>query len=858
MFAESRPKVLRSETPERSSVDKGGLDLPLQLYMIYKTTNWEKSLVLRIAAASLLAIASSQGAMAQEILHVDASAPVSDPVDGYLKVGSATSPDGTVLGVDSNSLTLNGKPWMPVMGEIHFVRLPEAEWDASLAKIKAAGVDIVATYLFWNYHEETPGSFNWSGDRDLRKFVELAQKNGLKVIVRLGPWSHGEVRYGGVPDWMVHELPLRGSDPQYMGFVDRYWGQIADQLKGLLWKDGGPVVGVQLENEYNLTGRGQGRQHIADLKALAIRHGLDVPFYTVTGWDGAVYPRGEVLPVFGGYPDEPWSTSAQRLPPKETYAFRFDSRVSGDLGAQTIGGPGDADSDMANTPFFGAEYAGGVPTMYRRRPVLVPEDIASMLPVQLGSGVNLYGYYMFHGGRNLISRTTLEESTLVGGYNDTPIIDYDFQAPFGAFGQANPVEAYIRPFHYMLQSYGDQLVPTKVRQPEIIPSASNDLATLRWSARSAGDTAFVFVNNHVRQYAMSDHPAVQFSLKLPSKSVTFPSEPVTVRNNAYFIWPVGLDLDGQSLDWASAQPLTRVESGADVLHIFAATDGIVPEFAFPVGTKVRGGNQRKTSDHLLVRVGNPETRPVLTIETPTGKHLKILVLSETDSRKLWHVEADGAQRVVISDDQLVASNDEQLAFTSIDDPDFSFSIWPPLEEGLDANLRVSRPKRDGIFETYSAHAKPRSPSVTYSMIREPGEAPPVRIGGVAGAAVQPYPEAFGRAAGAWTIDISKDALDGLDDAFLKIDWAGDIGRLFAGPEMIEDFFFDGREWRIGLRRHMAALGKPLTLRVLPLRSDAAIYIDDDLKPEFGPNGQVARVNSIGIDPQYRLTVSFSH
>lgn len=812
--------------------------------------------MLRFAAISLLAIAATQNAAAQEVHRVDASTPAAEPVDGYLKTGSATSPDGTVLGVDSSSLTLNGEAWMPVMGEIHYVRLPEADWDASLAKIKASGVEIVATYLFWNYHEETPNNFDWSGDRNLRRFVELAQKNGLKVIVRLGPWSHGEVRYGGVPDWVVHSLPLRGSDTTYMQYVDRYWGQIAQQLDGLLWKEGGPIIGVQLENEYNLTGRNQGRQHIADLKAMAIKHGLDVPFYTVTGWDGAVYPQREVVPVFGGYPDEPWSTSTTRLPPKETYAFRFDSRVSGDLGAQTTGGPGDADSDMENTPFFGAEFAGGVPTMYRRRPVLEPEDIASMLPVQLGSGVNLYGYYMYHGGRNLISRTTLEENALLGGYNDTPIIDYDFQAPFGIFGQANPVAAYIRPFHYMLQSYGTQLAPTEVREPETTSSAADDLNTLRWSARSDGDTAFVFVNNHVRQYEMAEHKGTQFSVKLADRTVTFPSMPVDIKDGAYFIWPVGMDLDGQRLDWASAQPVTRVSSGKEIVHVFAATDGISPEFAFPAGTKVSGASVKQNGDHVIARFTKPVSRNVLTVESASGQRIKILVLSEEDSRKLWHVDVDGMPRLVITNDQLVVGDEHSLAFTSTGDPDFEFSVWPALDSDMQASLRLSRPKSDGLFTRYTAKAPAKAPEIGFTLLREPGEAPEVRIGGNANAAVQPFPEVFGRAAGAWTLGVPADVLNGLDDAYLEIDWAGDIGRIFAGPDMIEDFFYDGRNWRVSLKRHADVLDKPLTLRILPLREDAPIYIDQDLKPTFGENGQVAELNSIKVDPQYRLTVTF--
>jgi beta-galactosidase len=342
-----------------------------------------------IVTAGLLAAAGASA----DTLHVDASAPTRAPLENVLKMGAARAPNGDVIGANSQYLTRNGTPWMPVMGEFHYSRTPAAEWETELRKMKAAGIDIVATYIMWNHHEANEGVFDWTAKRDLRRFVQLAAKAGLDVVVRIGPWVHAEVRYGGVPDWVVDAMPTRGNDPQYMAYVERLYGQIGRQLKGLLWKDGGRVIGVQIENEYNLNGPGEGAAHIGALKALAVKAGLDVPLYTVTGWDRTVYPSGEVTPVFGGYPDEPWAASTKELAPKETYAFRFDSRVSGDLGAQTRStGKGTADTDADRTPFLGAEYGAGLPFMYRRRPVVSPDDIAAMLPVQLGSGVNLVGY----------------------------------------------------------------------------------------------------------------------------------------------------------------------------------------------------------------------------------------------------------------------------------------------------------------------------------------------------------------------------------------------------------------------------------------------------------------------------------
>src|ERR1019366_161559 len=196
---------------------------------------------------------------------------------------------------------------------------------------------IIATYIIWIHHEEVEGQWEWNGQKDLRRFVELCAKHGMYVVPRIGPWSHAEVRNGGFPDWLLAStMQQRSNDPAYLHDVDLYYKQIGEQLKGLMWSQGGPVIAVQLENEYNKRCALCGTQHILRLKQMAHDAGLRVPFYTVTGWDGAAIPKGAVLPVYGGYPDAPWDASIQKLPPSEVYAFRFGSRVTGDMGA--IGG----------------------------------------------------------------------------------------------------------------------------------------------------------------------------------------------------------------------------------------------------------------------------------------------------------------------------------------------------------------------------------------------------------------------------------------------------------------------------------------------------------------------------------------
>ena len=115
----------------------------------------------------------------------------------------------------------------------------------------------------------------------------------MYVLPRIGPWSHAEARNGGFPDWLLAKTTQqRSNDPAYLQHVDLYYKQIGEQLKGLMWSEGGPVIAIQLENEYNKRCALCGTDHILRLKQMARDAGLRVPFYTETSWDGAAVPEG--------------------------------------------------------------------------------------------------------------------------------------------------------------------------------------------------------------------------------------------------------------------------------------------------------------------------------------------------------------------------------------------------------------------------------------------------------------------------------------------------------------------------------------------------------------------------------------
>ena len=189
--------------------------------------------------------------------------------------GSNVAPNGDRIEVTSKCLRLNGKAIIPLMGEMHYSRIPRGEWAASLKTMKDGGISIVSTYVFWNHHEWKEGEYDFSGNRDLSAFLEEVHKAGMWAVVRIGPWAHGECREGGFPDWLIDKFKgndgkwkkrLRSCDRQFLSEVEKFWTRLFPEVKSHLWKNGGPVIGVQLENE----SRGPWPYYQA-LKALAVK-----------------------------------------------------------------------------------------------------------------------------------------------------------------------------------------------------------------------------------------------------------------------------------------------------------------------------------------------------------------------------------------------------------------------------------------------------------------------------------------------------------------------------------------------------------------------------------------------------------
>ncbi len=154
------------------------------------------------------------------------------------------------------SFMLNGKPFIVKAAEIHYPRIPRAYWDHRIKMAKALGMNTICIYIFWNIHEQQEGQFNFTDNNDVAAFCKLAQKNGMYVIVRPGPYVCAEWEMGGLPWWLLKkkDIRLREQDPYFMERVKIFEEKVGEQLAGLTIQKGGPIIMVQVENEYGSYG----------------------------------------------------------------------------------------------------------------------------------------------------------------------------------------------------------------------------------------------------------------------------------------------------------------------------------------------------------------------------------------------------------------------------------------------------------------------------------------------------------------------------------------------------------------------------------------------------------------------------
>ena len=319
---------------------------------------------------------------------------------------------------------LNGKPFRIMAGEIHYQRIPREYWADRLMKVKAAGLNTVGTYVFWNALEPEPGQWDFSGGNDLAAFIRTAQRIGLWVIVRPGPYACAEWDFGGLPAWLLRtpDIKVRCSDPRYLEACGSYVLKLGEVLRDLQVHRGGPVLMVQVENEYG--SYGNDRDYMLALKGFWDKAGIEVPLYTA---DGAT----------------PYMLEAGSLP-----------------GAAIGLDPGTNEKHFAEAarlergvPVFCSELYPGWLTHWGEEWARVKtEDFLPDLRWLLDHGKS-FSFYMFHGGTNF-------GFTAGANFSDKyepDVTSYDYDAPLDEAGRPTPKYFAIRDLLARYQPKGTTL-----------------------------------------------------------------------------------------------------------------------------------------------------------------------------------------------------------------------------------------------------------------------------------------------------------------------------------------------------------------------------------------------------------------
>ncbi|GLW31618.1 galactose-1-phosphate uridylyltransferase [Actinoplanes regularis] len=723
------------------------------------------------------------------------------------------------LSLTNRYLIKDGAPVIPVSGELHYSRVPRHRWAERLRQMKAGGVTVVASYLFWLHHSPAPGEYRFDGNLDVAAFVDLAVETGLDVVLRLGPWVHAESRNGGFPDWVRHApVRHRTDDPGYLRLVEEWFAAIGAAVGDRF----ATVLGIQLENELYTQ-----PEHLRTLKRMARAAGMSAPIWTATAWDSAELPEEEVLPLYGGYGDGFWVDSDAPWAPnfRDHYFFSHvwdDPGIGADVRrAQNIeaakGGPR-TPSELF--PAATCELAGGMATAYHRRPRPSALDVATIAHCKIGNGSAWQGYYMYAGGTNPVGTDMgdsggMQESHATGYPNDLPRLGYDFHAPIGEAGALAPSHAELRRQHTFLAAFGAKLAEMPSSLPDVRPNGVEDGRTLRWALRSDGRSGFLFIAWHQPHFPLDTYRGARFKVVLDDGELEFPSRPVDIPAGTLARWPVNLTTGGVRLPWATASALT-VLPGAVPTLVLLAEAGIPPELAvFDQGS-------------VVVRELTPGLEP-LRVETETGV-LDILTLPAGTAGSVW-VSEEAGRRLLLSDDELQWDATGRLT----------------LKTASIASVRVYDPAARAFADLpITPDRAPLRVDVTATELRA-ATAVPAEYGKHDGRVSAPVRAAFDEHAAVFHLELPEWAADPEHDALLEIDWAGDAGELRVDGVTVTDRFWDGSRWQVNLTDAGHRRGARVTLHLLPLATVSRVSLPPEARDRLVAAGsQLLAIDAIRV------------
>lgn len=334
------------------------------------------------------------------------------PVSAARKGGTFTVGDKTFL--------LNGKPFVVKAAELHYPRIPHPYWEHRIKMCKALGMNTVCLYVFWNIHEQQEGRFDFTGNNDVAEFCRLAQRNGLYVIVRPGPYVCAEWEMGGLPWWLLKkkDIRLREPDPYFMERVKLFERKVGEQLASLTIQNGGPIIMVQVENEYG--SYGENKAYVSAIRDIVRQSGFDKVTLFQCDWASNFEKNG--------LEDLVWT-------------MNFGTGADIDQQFRRLG------ELRPNAPQMCSEFWSGWFDKWGARHETRPaKAMVEGIDEMLSKGIS-FSLYMTHGG------TSFGHWAGANSPGFAPdVTSYDYDAPINEYGQATPKYWELR---HTMEKYND-------------------------------------------------------------------------------------------------------------------------------------------------------------------------------------------------------------------------------------------------------------------------------------------------------------------------------------------------------------------------------------------------------------------
>ncbi len=317
----------------------------------------------------------------------------------------AAAKGGTFTAGDKTFL-LNGKPFVVKAAELHYPRIPRPYWEHRIRMCKALGMNTVCLYVFWNIHEQREGEFDFTGNNDVAAFCRLCQKNGMYVIVRPGPYVCAEWEMGGLPWWLLKkkDIRLREQDPYFMERVKMFEQQVGKQLAPLTIQRGGPIIMVQVENEYGSYGKD--KPYVSAIRDIVKESGFDQVSLFQCDWSSNFLDNG--------LDDLTWT-------------MNFGTGANIDQQFKRLG------EVRPNAPKMCSEFWSGWFDKWGARHETRPaKDMVEGMDEMLSKGIS-FSLYMTHGGTSFGHWAGANSP----GFQPD-VTSYDYDAPINEYGHATP------------------------------------------------------------------------------------------------------------------------------------------------------------------------------------------------------------------------------------------------------------------------------------------------------------------------------------------------------------------------------------------------------------------------------------